>query len=225
MRKPTFQCKFCDTSFVQETRFVKHNCKFMKRDEVLKTHKGQSAWLHYQKWMKCSKKNVNQKTSFIYSKFFTTFVKFEDFSKKVHINTTIFIKQMCERNIPPTMWTDDGAYGIYLEYMDKRARPNALADITIDTLIQIATDAKIDTGDIFDNISVGEIIRLIQQRRLSPWILLNSVKFKKFFVSGTTESEKTILQALIRPHFWTEKFNKHPKIVERMKRFVSGLNL
>jgi hypothetical protein len=136
-----------------------------------------------------------------------------------------FIRVMRERDIPPPMWTNDQVYPIYLEHMDRKATPTKQAEITINTLFNIAEDHDIDVGSVFDHVTANEVILLLRQRRMSPWLLLHSAKFKQFFVHGTSSEEKIIMESIIRPPYWSEKFSTRSDDVATMKQFIQELNL
>lgn len=125
----------------------------------------------------------------------------------------------------PTMWTNDIVYPKYLEYLDRRSPPTKRANTTIDTFLAIAERAECDVSEVFDVIDAHYVITLLRRRSISPWILLNSDKFKAFFATKTNGQERIILESLIRPEFWVDKFAKNPKMVETMKVIVEELNL
>jgi hypothetical protein len=100
-----------------------------------------------------------------------------------------------------------------------------LAHITVSTLFDVAEELDVDVSDIFDTISPHDVIQLFKQRRVSPWILLLSPKFSKFFANNTSTEERIILESIIRPHFWREQFDKSPQLVQTMKSFVKELGM
>ena len=221
-----FECNFCNSKFKLEARFMKHNCKEMKRDAELRTVIGQAAWMYYQTWMKTGRKLVPQPKSFLGSRFYDSFIRFAYHVKKVHLpDVNGFIQFMRDHNMYPAMWTSDQVYPKYLEYLDRRSPPTKRASTTIDTLYTYAEAGGVDVGDVFDILDVSDVIALLRRRSISPWILLHSTKFKLFFANRTNGQEKIILNSLIRLDFWVEKFAKNPKIVEMMKEFVKELNL
>ena len=73
--------------------------------------------------------------------------------------------------------------------MDRKAPPVKQAEITINTLFDLSHERECEVADIFDVLTPNEVIQLLRQRRLSPWILLNSTKFKQFFVNRVSSEE------------------------------------
>lgn len=226
MAETRYQCTFCGTRFVSEDRFMKHRCKEMIRDEEFRSADGQTAWMYYQKWMKAYRRLVPNSKSFLHSKFFGSFYKFAQFVKKVQIpDTDAFIKLMKDKDISPTLWTNDQVYALYLEYVDRIVPPLKHAEITINTLFDVAEEHGIDVADVFTVIKPNDLIQLLRQRKVSPWILLNSPKFRDFFVRKTTSEEKVILESIIRPSYWKKKFSTNPTSLTVMKTYVSELHL
>lgn len=221
-----FECSFCGTKFAHEKRFMDHECKQMKRDAEFRTPRGQAAWIFYQKWMKAYRRMVPKSSSFLHSKFYNSFIKFSDFTKKVNLpDVDTFIWLMKEKDISPTIWTNDQVYALYLEFMDRKAPPIKQAEITVDTLFDLSSENDCDVADIFDVLEPNEVIQLLRQRRLSPWILLNSNKFKQFFVNKVNVEERIVMESIIRPDYWGKKFKTCSKDVERMKLYVAELSL
>lgn len=226
MKERKFQCSFCHQSFVYEDRFLKHKCKQMLRDEEFRTPIGQSAWHLYQEWMKVYRRQVPRSSAFLSSKFYSSFVRFAKFIKKVHLpDPKTFIWLMKEKDIAPSIWNNDQVYAIYLEFLDRRGDPKKQAEVTINTLFNLAEAAGCDVGDIFTVLTPSETIQLLRERRLSPWILLNSKKFKQFFVQKVSPEERIVMESIIRPNYWAEKFKARPSDRELMKTYVSELNL
>jgi len=221
-----YDCHYCGQKFKLESRFMNHKCKEMKREEEFRSMTGQRAWMYYQTWMKTNRRMVPQPTSFLNSKLFNTFIKFSKHVNKVHLpDPNAFIRFMQERGIPPIIWTSDDAYTLYLEYLDRRAPARDRANTTIDQLLNIAEDSNVDVSDVFDILEASDVIALLRRRSISPWILLKSPKFTKFYATKTNNAERIILESLIRPDFWVDRFAKNPKMAQLMKVYVEELNL
>lgn len=152
-------------------------------------------------------------------------MRFAAFSKQVRIpDPDLYITQMVNLDMQPMLWTDDRVYTAFLEYMDRKVPAGKNAQITIDTLFDFASALGCEIEDIFDHIDPNEVIQLMRQRKLSPWLLLNSDKFKQFYLK-LSKGERIVLETIIRPKYWGEKLKTNPEIVEQMKRFVKELNL
>lgn len=221
-----YDCHFCGQKFKIESRFMKHNCTEMKRDVEFRTPVGQSAWMYYQTYMKTNRRMVPQPASFLNSRLYNTFIKFAHHVRKVQLpDPNAFIRFMQERGIQPIIWTNDDVYTLYLEYLDRKAPARDRANTTIEEFFKIADGTGVDVSDVFEVLDAGDVIALLRRRRISPWILLKSPKFTKFYATKTNNAEKIILESLIRPEFWVDKFSKNPKLAQLMKVYVEELNL
>jgi hypothetical protein len=226
VKERRFQCNFCGKQFVHEERFMAHKCEQMKRAEEFRTPIGQAGWIFYQKWMKAHRRQVPRSDAFLHSKFYKPFIRFARFVKQVNMpDVDLFIWLMKEKDMSPVMWVNDQVYAIYLEFLDRKADPYKRADTTINMLLDIAEAAECDVSEVFDVINGPEFIQMLRERRLSPWILLRSRKFKQFLTQKVSTEEMTIIQAIIRPPYWKEKFDQKKDVVVDMDRFVKELNL
>lgn len=226
-REILHRCKFCGTTFTTETWFVKHKCAAMVREEQFKSPAGQAAWNYYKSWMKVKHKSLTSSAqAFKKSKYFNTFYNFTKFVKKTHLpDINIFIELMVRTNVDPNYWSSDAAYRRYLEYITRQLPAKELAKITIKTLFDIAEAGEVDVSEVFGLLTPNEVIQLLHQRRLSPWILLNSKKFIDFYMKTTSSEERIVMETIVNPDYWAARFKKQPKDVEMVKQYITELGL
>lgn len=225
MKDKPFQCNFCHHRFLYEDRYLKHNCKQKIRSEEVQSSLGQAAWFHYQAWMRAQHHLIPHIKSFLHSKFYNPFLRFAKFAKQVRIpDPELYIQQMVNLDMQPMLWTNDQVYVAFLEYMDRKVPAGKNAQITIDTLFDFSDALGCEIGDVFSHIDANEVIQLMRQRKLSPWLLLHSDKFKQFY-GKLSKDQRIVLETIIRPKYWSEKLNNNPEIVQQMKKFVKELNL
>lgn len=226
MKDAPYECHFCHKRFKFEDRFIKHKCKAMIRDENLRTPIGQAAWQFYQDWMRIQRKRVPNEKSFLKSNYYEAFNRFAAHIKKLNLpNPQTFMKLMVDKEFPPYMWTRDEVYALYMEHLDRAAPPAEHAQITTDTILRLTEILGCEPGEIFSQLNANEVIELIKERKLSPWILLRSGKFKLFFRDRTSPEQKIVLQSLIRPHYWTIQIQQKPDAVRDMDAIVKEMNL
>lgn len=227
MNKDTpFVCTYCGHRFSFEERYLKHRCKQMVREEQFKTPIGQQAWLYYQKWMKASHKLVPQVKAFLHSKFYGSFIRFAEFVQRSKIpDPDMYISLMVDIDMAPAMWTSDPVYALFIEHLDKKISPSKHAQITINTLFTIAENAQCDVSEVFNTLQPNDMIQLLRQRKLSPWLLLQSKKFKIFLTTKLTKEQRIILETIVRPHIWQDKLKKNQQHVIAMRKYVQELNL
>jgi len=219
------QCEYCRTTFKQEHSLFKHRCKEMMRYEQLQTLEGQAAWMYYQSWMKKKNKSVPDSKVFSTSRYYTSFTKFAQFAGNVGIiDVEQYIDLMNELDYSPTVWTNDIVYAKYIEYLDSKTTPKDHAKRMVDAMFQIADVYHCDTSEVFKKISASDVMKLLRQRKFTPWILLLSGEFKMLLARSTAE-QRNLLNSLIRPQKWQNKFAKHPDTVEIMRKLVKELNI
>jgi len=220
-----FLCHYCNREFVREAAYLKHHCKLMDRETQLQTVLGQAALSFYGEWFRQQKKIVPNTKTFQTSKYYNAFIKFTTFSQDVHLaDTSIFIKMMIDRDIPPCMWTHDGAYASYLEYLEKKLPPMEQVKLSIRTMLKLSDRAECDISQLFEHLSPNELMQLIRERKLTPWLLLHSHTFGTVFRKISPEQRK-LIEELIRPPYWSYKFRQDPAITAKIKNFVIELNI
>lgn len=220
-----FECSYCHKTYVNEDRFLKHKCKTMERVEAQNTIIGQTAYKQYCLWMKLYKRNKPKLETFLQSKFYGTFIKFAEYTIQMKLpDVEAFIQLMIEKDFSPYLWMNDKVYNLYLERLDRKSTPIKQASITCNTLINLADDNNVDVKDVFSVLTINEVMQLIRERKLSPWILLASTKFKQLVLRSTLEEQK-ILEDLIRPIYWKVKFSNNPDTVKTMKQLVAEMGI
>lgn len=221
------RCSFCSAGFKTESRFIKHKCSAMVRDGEFKSPMGQAAWSFYKDWM--MKKYFSASTAastFKTSRYFNAFYKFSKFVRQAQIpNTKIYIDLMLRLKIDPTLWSRDEAYRRYLEYYTRKVPVKELANSSISTMLNIADAFEVDVSEIFDYLEPNDVITLLRQRNLSPWVLLNSKKFTNFYINITTSEERIIMETIINPDYWVKRFEKNIEDVKLVKSYIKELGL
>lgn len=200
----------------------------MVREERLRTSIGQAAWQFYQDWFRYQRKRVPDDRAFLKSQYFESFIRFAEFVRNTSLpSPDIFVKLMIEKNYTPTMWLIDSVYAQYMEHLELRASPQVHAEITVETLMAIADAAECDVSEVFDVMTGSEVIELVRQRKLSPWVLLLSDKFKEFLINlhKKNREQYIVLESLIRYQHWMKRFEKRPDDVRYMKKIVAELGL
>ena len=221
-----YVCKHCHKYFVREHSYLEHKCTQMKRIEELSTPLGQSALSYYQTWFKTMKKIPPTAEVFLTSTYYRTFNNFAAFVRKVNLpNPNSFIGLMVLKNFQPTMWMLDATYAIYMDYLEYSTPPMERVQVSITTLLRYSERHDIDIEDKFDKLHPSELIAMIRERRVSPWLLLNSKKFKHFFIDTASKEQQMIIESLIRLESWSKRLANNPDINQKIKYYVQELNL
>lgn len=223
--KTVFECMTCHKHYVKEKAFLEHKCPIKAKTEQLRSPLGQAAYMFYAKWMHASKRSIPEQSTFLNSKFYESFIRFAKFNKALQLpSVDLYIKVMQQKNITPELWTDDRAYGIYLEHMEFHIDPKLSIIMTSETLAKFSKEYECEISDVFERVSKNEIIQSIRERKLSPWILLRSTKFMKF-VGSCSPEQLTIIETLIDSSFWKKKFKADPKTTKFVNLCVEELGL
>lgn len=218
-------CKWCHKSFVREATYINHECTQMKKDKELATVDGQAAWQYYHTWMMKKKRMPPIPGSFVTSNLFRTFINFAKFAKKVQLPVpNTFITWTIKKDYPPTMWMLDEIYTQYLEVVDNDIPPLEQVQTSFKAIFDYADIHDIDASDVFDVINPNELIQLVRVRKLSPWLLLFSGRFKARF-SGLSEEQRAILETLIKPDVWAQKKEQYKSDINTIKLWVSELGI
>lgn len=216
--KQVYECEYCHKHYVREGAFLTHSCKPKDRLDQMKTPLGQAAYLFYAKWMFSTKRTVPSRDTFKNSKFYESFIRFAKFVKAVRIPVPeVYIQVMTSKDLPPAMWTMDDAYGFYLEHVEYHMDPKTSIRIASSILSDLAHEYECDIPDVFERVSTNEILQLIRERKLTPWVLLKSTKFKAF-LNRLTDEQVAILESLINSSFWKKRFADDPKTVDFVKQ-------
>lgn len=224
--KPTFTCRFCKHVFVSESRYTTHECKQMKRAQEFKTPMGQAAWGYYQAWYKYLKKPAPSGNVFVSSNYFRTFINFAKFVKSVDLPfPDKFIWFATDNKFTPSMWTLDAVYVKYIDYVDTSIDPMLLVKKTVAFLVTIAVKHDVDPSQVFTVIDPYDLIHWVRIRKITPWVLLHSTTFKKYFVHDTNHEQQQIFETLLRPEYWSEQFLAQPGVVTQVKEYLKILNL
>lgn len=220
-----FECKYCRKTFEREKAYLKHECKKMKRIKAHRTPLGQQAYNLYKKWLTFQGKTAPPPETFITSRFYNSFMRIAEFVKKTKLaSVDIFIKVMVEKTYEPVLWLRDDVYTFYLTYMQTQVSPLKQADISVMWLYKIADAAEVDVSEVFTVLSDTELLSLIRQQKISPWILFSSKEFEKR-MRNTSDVYRSHYMALLRPDYWKRRFKKDPKTKELMREITQAMGI
>ncbi len=226
MKEANFSCNHCGRSFVYEDRLLKHKCKQMLRKEEFATPMGQAAWQYFQFWMKAGHKFVQPAKAFLHSKYYGAFMRFAKFVKDARIpDPELYLRFMIKLDMQPVMFTNNQVYAAFIEEMDKNVPALTNAKITIDTLFNVADDIGCPVDQVFDMIEPNDLIKLLIQRKVSPWLLLRSPKFNRLYKDRMSIDQRMVLETIIIPKIWARKLKENPQDVQQIEAFVKALDL
>lgn len=204
---------------------MKHECSQMIRAKEIQTVDGQRAYSLYKLWLEKQKRKAPPIETFCSSSYYTSFLKFAAWTRETGIpSPDKYVEMMVKEKISPALWRRSEAYQIYLEYNDKLSSPIDQATITIETILTIAEGLECHPGQIFERFKVGEILELVQQRRLSPWLLFCSKSFKGW-VSTLDQHDRQLLMKGIGVDYWAMKLERAPEDVKNLRELAESLGI
>lgn len=223
--KVEWKCGFCDKKFVHEKNYLKHRCKEMERAQTMQTVAGQSAYRYYAYWMGAKRRKVPSAETFMDSVMFTSFCKFYDFVVKLHIPAPErYIDLMVKHDFDPKMWTLNDCYKLYLDWIDRCSDPFDQAATTVDMLYQLSEATNVPVQNVFEAIHPREVIELIRLRKLSPWLLFASSRFKNLILTMDQMDRESLLET-VGNDFWSKRFRDNQPVVEKMLAIAKEMGI
>ena len=222
---PAYVCKHCKKKFISERAYMKHECTQMLRSREIQTPIGQSAYGLYKIWMEKQRRAAPPIETFLTSAYYSSMVKFAQWLRETGIpDPQKYVELMVNAKISPALWKRNEAYQIYLEHVDKKSNPLAQATTSIETILDLAAGLECEPGEVFSKFQAGEILELIQQRRLSPWILFCSKSFKSWYQS-LHDVDRSELMRHIGIDYWSNKMEQNPKVVQELRGIAESIGI
>lgn len=208
-----WECEYCDTRFTKEPAYNKHRCEMMERAEFIdNTKRGRFAYMVYNEYMMARGYIKQSKQVFRESKSYNSILKFAEFyysamlpDMKDYVNFVVK-----EIDLLPQYWVRSDVYERYISEFDERVTPLQQAEITFKHLATMAKGLECEPAEVFDYIYVTELAKLIQSRRVSPWVLLASERFIQY-LDDCSDTERPIVEMMVNEDLWLPRFRKDPK--------------
>ena len=163
--------------------------------------------------------------TFLTSAYYTSFIRFSEWVRETGIpDSRKYVELMVDAKIAPALWRRNEAYQIFLEHFDKKTSPLSQATTTIETILTLAEGLECEPGEVFSKFQVGDILELIQQRRLSPWLLFCSKSFKDWYQSLHTVDRSALMKS-IGIDYWANKMESKPGVVAELKSIAESIGL
>lgn len=219
----TLECSYCHMPFQSEKRFLKHQCKTMKRVEEMQTLKGKSAYMYYSDWFKHKNLRIPDQDAFITSKFFNTFMVFSEFVKRMGItDVDLYIKFMIARQYQPSLWMNNEPFKEFLQFTSKNLSPNDHCEITVKWLDKYAGFKGCSIKEIIDKLDSYEIMDGIRQRKFLPWYIFHSPKFSSK-IKNLSKDQLKELHSIIDFVFWDHELNSQPEIRKEIRKLTKQI--
>ena len=168
------------------------------------------------------RRGCKSEDSFLRSASFPHFVKLIRFGRETHVpDLVLYLKIMVAAERRPNTWINDHSYRLFLEIMNSQAAAPDMIEISAKTIQALAEKNEMGVPAYVLLMGVGEMLQLMRQRRLSPWIILNSDLFKRKIQESTPE-EKEVIARLIDADYWTITMRDNGSALSLARR-VSGV--
>lgn len=196
-KRVSWHCEYCERDLMSERVFMNHTCKERDRAIELQTAIGQSAYALYVEWMKQSKRTPPPIETFASSRFYSTFIKFATWVKKVHLpSPSNYIRLMIKNKIQPPLWCRDNIYLLYLQSYDEAVNPTDQFLSSLDFALGLAQELKCKNEEVFDKLGTKGVLAATQNRKLSLWFLAASRVFRKWYQALPEAEREELSDAL-----------------------------
>lgn len=226
MSKKRYECDACHKVYKIKKYYDKHMCEEMRRAEEMKTNIGISAFELYKMWFVAKKQRVPKKETFMTSTFYKPMIRFAEFSKQMAIpDKEGYIEYMVELKLNPTYWYKNEVYQKYIDNFDKLYTPLEQVNMTVDTLLQLEKIFDCTIKKALYKLQLDDVNKLIQAKKLSPWVLLLSETFMNYIRQNASTHEKIMLDTLINPKVWHKRLYSNKKLINNIKKIVSEFDM
>lgn len=205
---------------------MKHFCEPKRRAQELMSPLGQAAFGYYRDWMRMKKYSQPGAAAFMESKFYRAFINFAQMVIDANISRPDkYMELMVVGEVMPLLWCRDTAYAIYLEWTDKHADPIEQVGEAINYLMDISERENVELKDVFAHLGIQQVLSLVRQRRLTPWLLFCSNSFKTHILSKLDQSQVSAFGSVINAGYWTKKFETESGTLAKVKSIVAEFGL
>jgi hypothetical protein len=218
-------CTDCNKRFGGERGFLNHHCEPRRRKEELASPLGQAAYGYYSDWMRLRKFSVPNADAFKESKFYRMFIRFAQLVIDANVSRPDkYIQLMVDGEITPALWCADGAYTLYIKWLDLLHDPLEHVSDSINYLFDLCEKEEVLLPNIFTHLGTQRVLSLVRQRRLSPWFLFCSAQFARILKSLDTEQLKAF-NSVVNAQYWGDRFTQEKNTVAEIKKLVKELGL
>lgn len=162
---------------------------------------------------------------FVKTATYTHFVKLIRFSKEVHLpDLELYIKLMVDSKRSPNTWCTDRSYRVFLQKMNTSTNATDAIRLSAKELQDFSEKAELPVKEIVSLMAMPDVLQMIRQRRISPWIILNSRLFAQK-ISESDASQRDALSKIVDPDYWTIVMAQNRKAIKFAKDVCSALEI
>lgn len=218
------QCSFCKKSFTREKTLSVHLCE-QKRRWINKDEKhvrmAFASWLH---WCKKTGLYLNKKSltydDFMKSSVYITFVKFGLYVEDLHMsNYLAYIDFMIKHNYKVTDWFKNSTYEYFVKMNTRQETVEDAIQKTIKYMDKWSIENHEDWTLFFEKISSQQVLDLLRNGRISPWIFFISKKAQSLLMTMSDE-QVMLLDQFIDIKWWTALLRRKPNDRQFVEQIV-----
>jgi len=204
---------------------MKHFCEEKRRHGEFKSTLGQGAYSFYREWMQLKRYSAPGAAAFMGSTFYRAFIKFATLVRDANISRPDkYMELMVEADVSPHLWCREQCYSVYLGWMDKLSDPLDQVQETINYLMDICDKDGVDISGVFKHLGEQQVIQLVRQRRLSPWLLFCAPSFGKF-LKDMDKGHLKAFNTVVNSSYWGQRFQQERSTIENIKTIVKEVRL
>jgi hypothetical protein len=186
---------------------------------------GQAAFEFYREWMRMKKYSQPSAAAFMESKFYRSFLNFAQLVQDANISKPErYMALMIEADILPILWCRDQCYSVYLDYMDKVSDPIEQVQDSINYLLDICEKEGYSLSNVFEKLGAQQVLSLVRQRRLTPWLLFCSPTFGSL-LKTLDKHQLAAFNTVVNANYWQERFTEEKKVLDDIRHIVKELGL
>lgn len=201
------QCAFCKKSFSSEHILLTHVCLQKQRYNDRNSAASRIAYFAYDKMWRFTTRSDKSKafSHFSTSKLYAQFIRFARHMVLIDpFNLEAYIIYLLVHEIKIKLWTDDEMYLEFVQDFLRLEPPLKAFERSFVFITGWAHTHGVEYKEFFKKINPDEAILLIQNGRLSPWVLYLSASSRGLLTSFT-DDENNMVEPFLDPAFWTDR--------------------
>jgi hypothetical protein len=131
---------------------------------------------------------------------------------------------MTKLQLLPNAWCLDCVYQDFIDSFDDLYTPMKQVELSIEAVSQCARIMQCELCEVWEYISMNEVILMLNCRKMTPWFLFHCDSFKVFLRKCPAE-DRVRYQAYIGSENWESRFKANPDTVEKIKRLNVSLKI
>lgn len=218
----SFKCEHCGKEFKKESTFMVHVCEKKRRFLARNERHVKLGLLTFQKFWEITQNVKKPKTfeEFINSQYYTAFVKFGSFmSNTMPIYPERFIEYVVRSGVKIDKWCRDEIYESYITELIKIEPADGAIQRAIKTMMDWADENNAQWSHYFKYATPNRITHDIKEGLISPWLILNC-KSGKQCLTTLNDEQLSIVEPIINPQFWLNRFRTLPADTELIRSVV-----